>query len=371
MCGVAAGIVRGIAAYYHESVAVEESACMHRGDPFCSFVVRCLDDDGQATRIARNGALVTPRATGTSEAFHPQADPGLADEPAKEPVASRIGPYRVQSLIATGGMGSVYLAHDDRLDRAVAIKVLRAAKDREPAARERFIREGKAAAAISHPHVIRVYGVGEDNGAPYLVMEYIQGLPLSSLLLPLPVSLVLRIGREIASGLAAAHDCGLVHRDIKPHNIILEGPKQRVQIIDFGLARVTNKGLSTITGAGMVVGTPAYMSPEQIDDDATVDARSDLFGLGVVLYEMLSGRVPYEGRSPVATLAAISAGNPLPLSVASPDTPPEICDLVMRLMAHRREDRPAGAHAAEAELTSLEEQFGRVVPASAPGAVAT
>jgi serine/threonine protein kinase len=166
----------------------------------------------------------------------------------------------------------------------------------------------------------------------------------------------LRIGREIAEGLAAAHDRGLVHRDIKPENVFLEGARRSVRIIDFGLARAAADDSAKLTVEGTVVGTPAYMPPERIGDES-LDAKSDLFGLGVILYELLAGRLPFEGKSMVSMLASIAKGTPMPLAEAAPRTPREVCDLVMRLMAHRKADRPADAASVAAELARLERKF--------------
>jgi tRNA A-37 threonylcarbamoyl transferase component Bud32/predicted hydrocarbon binding protein len=354
LCVLAAGLVRGVARHYGETVVIEEPGCMLRDDPFCSFVIR-LGGDTQAggTGICDTVVVAPGVASVAIDPITP--DPGLADGPAAEPLPARIGPYPVLGLIGSGAMGRVYLARDEPLDRSVAIKVMRSSRARDPGARQRFLREGRAAAAISHPHVLTVHGVGEHEGRPYIVMQYLEGLPLSALLLPLPVPVVLRIGREIASGLAAAHERGLVHRDIKPDNVFLEGPARSVRIIDFGLARGIEDDSATVTVEGAVVGTPAYMPPERIDDDA-LDARSDLFGLGVMLYELLAGRLPYRGDSMVAMLAAIARGNPVPLAEVA-EVPAEVADLVMRLMAHRREDRPADARTVAAEMAALERRF--------------
>jgi len=355
MCAVAAGIVRGVAAHFQERLTLTESVCMHRGGPFCSFLVRCLGRDSLTSGV-KTGETICALAHNGSLVAASNGDPGVADDREPDALAPRISSYRVLRLIASGGMGRVYLAHDDQLDRPVAIKVMAASRARAPGARERFIREGRAVAVISHPHVITVHGVGEHDGRPYMVMQHLEGIPLSACLAPLPVGAALRIGRETASGLAAAHARGLVHRDIKPQNIFLEGPEQSVRIIDFGLARGLDDGDRSNTVDGLVMGTPAYMSPEQIND-ATLDFRSDLFGLGVVLYEILSGRRPFEGDSMVGVLTAISRGNPVPLGQIAPAAPPEVDNLVMRLLAHRREDRPPSAHAVELELRALEQRF--------------
>jgi tRNA A-37 threonylcarbamoyl transferase component Bud32/predicted hydrocarbon binding protein len=358
MCAVAAGIVRGVAKHFGELLSVEESACMRRGSPFCSFVLRCLDRDARPGSPPAGETISVPTSSAAREADHAQRDPGLANEgPAATEAPPSIGPYRVLGVLARGAMGLVYRAHDGQLDRPVAIKVMQPSRARDPGARQRFVREGKAAASISHPHVLTVYGVGDHEGYPYIVMQHLDGVPLSACPLPIPVPEALRIGREIASGLAAAHARGFIHRDIKPQNIFLEGPGRSVRIIDFGLARGKDEPSSTVTVEGFVVGTPAYMSPERLGDDP-LDARTDLFGLGVVLYELIAGRLPFDGDSMLSMLASIARGNPLPLSKAAAEAPPDVCNLVMGLMAHRPEHRPADAGVVEAELATLEQRIG-------------
>jgi serine/threonine protein kinase len=166
-----------------------------------------------------------------------------------------------------------------------------------------------------------------------------------------------RIGRELAEGLAAAHENGLVHRDIKPDNVLLEGSKRRVRIIDFGLARDIDAEEARLTADGAVVGTPAYMSPERIGVEE-VDAKSDLFGIGVILYEMISGRLPFEGKSMVSILAAIAQGKPPHLQTLAPEAPAALCDLVMQLLANNKADRPADAAQVAQLLADIERQLG-------------
>ncbi len=358
MCAVAAGIMRGVAKHFGEELTIEESACMHHGHPFCSFVVRCVSHASQA--LTRE--TITTRQNSTfSVENHAHNDPGLATrEPDTKHGLTHIGPYRVLELIAKGAMGLVYLARDEQLDRPVAIKVIQPSRACDPGVRERFIREGRVAASITHPHVRTVYAMGEDEGRPYIVMQQLDGVPLSACPRPLTGSETLRIGREIAAGLAAAHAKDIVHRDIKPQNIFLVGPERSVRIIDFGLARRMSETAPTVTTDGVIVGTPAYMSPERLGDDP-LDSRTDLFSLGVVLYQLISGRLPYNGDSILSMLASIARGDPLPLCEAAPDTPPGVCDLVMRLMAYRQEDRPADAREVEAELAALEGQFADAV----------
>jgi predicted hydrocarbon binding protein len=352
MCAVATGIMRGLAAHFRETIQIEESACMCRGSPFCSFVIRRLGSDSQPWIDLANETITAPKAD-----LRESGDPGLADVPPEDDdIPMQVGPYPVVGTIASGAMGRVYLARDQQLGRPVAIKVMRASFARNADARRRFLREGRAAAAISHPHVITVYGVGEHDGRPYLAMQHLQGIPLSACRRPVPVAEALRIGRQIASGLAAAHTRGLIHRDIKPQNIILEDPGNHVRIIDFGLARGTDELSPKVTADGVIVGTPAYISPERLGN-SPLDARTDIFGLGVLLYELISGRLPYEGDSMLSMLASIARGSPTPLADVAAKVPQEVCRIVMRLMAHRPEDRPSDARLVEAELTSLEQRL--------------
>lgn len=351
LCAIVAGMIHGVASYFGESIRIVKSACMRRGEPYCSFVVRSLGTERDPGIDLANETLVVPRVSSGSEWY-----PGPARAPDPDAAPATIGAYKVLGLIGCGSMGCVYLARDEQLGRPVAIKVMRRPAFDDPQARQRFLREGRAVAAISHQNVLAIYGVGEHEGSPYLVMQHFKGKPLSEYPRPFPLLEALRIGREIASGLAAAHAEGLVHRDIKPQNIILEGPDKVAKIIDFGLAREAEQSSSTVTASGVLVGTPAYMSPERLGD-GPLNASSDIFGLGVLLYELISGQLPYVGESALSMMASIAHGNPKPLSDVAPDTPGEVCDFVMRLMAHRAEDRPKDARTVESMIAALERRF--------------
>jgi tRNA A-37 threonylcarbamoyl transferase component Bud32/predicted hydrocarbon binding protein len=358
LCLLAAGLIRGLARHFGEAVEIEEPGCMLRGDPFCSFVIRGCGRETHASASPASETVVLP-VNRAPQAVDRLGMPPEFDGADDNPLPALIGGYRILEPIGSGAMGRVYLAHDDRLDRRVAIKVMNPNRARDPDARRRFLREGRAAAVVEHPHLLTIHAVGEHEGLPYIVMQRLEGQTLGAHRAAcgtLPVAEALRIGREIAEGLAAAHARGLVHRDIKPENVFLEGPHRSVRIIDFGLARAAADGSAKLTVEGAVVGTPAYMPPERIGEES-LDAQSDLFGLGVMLYELLAGRLPFEGLSMVAMLASIAKGTPVPLADAAPRTPPEVCNLVMRLMAHRKEDRPATAAAVAAELGRLERKF--------------
>lgn len=352
LCRLAQGLIRGMARHYGEAVEIEETSCMLRGDPFCTFVIRTSAEDTGEHGVPDAETVILERS-GVGKG---DADNVVIRVAAEEPMAPRtIGGHRVIRLLGSGGMGRVWLAHDDRLDRDVAIKVMLPSKALEPASRERFLRESRAVARIDHPHVVTIHHVGEEGGLPYLVMPFLEGRSLADHLRQegrLPIAEALRIAQEIAAGLGAAHARNLVHRDIKTDNVILVGPARRVRIIDFGLVREASVTSHSLTLDGLVVGTPSYMAPERATD-GEVDGRADLFGLGVILYEMLGGRLPYEGRSFVAVLAAIARGTPTPLSEVAPDVPPAVADLVMRLIAHDPADRPADADVVATSLEAL------------------
>jgi serine/threonine protein kinase len=251
----------------------------------------------------------------------------------------KIGPYEVIVVIGFGGMGVVLRAHDTKLNRIVAVKVMAPQFAVNPTARKRFLREAQAAAAVTHPNVITIHAVDETEKTPYLVMECIDALSLEEKIDRcghLEVKELLRIGAQIAAGLAAAHAHGLVHRDIKPSNILLENHVERVKITDFGLARaVDDVGM---TRSGEVAGTPEFMSPEQAQGKP-VDPRSDLFSLGAVLYTMCAGRSPFRAESTVAVLRRVCDDVPRPIREVNPDIPAELVAIIDRLLAKEPADR--------------------------------
>jgi len=356
LCRLAAGLIRGMAARLGEPVEIEETSCMHRGDPFCSFVIRIPVEHTRRGGFSEEETLIG-LADGASSAD--EVDLVVRSDDAAPPMPATIGGHRILRLLGDGGMGRVWLAHDDRLDRDVAIKVMLPETARDTANRERFLRESRAVAQIDHPHVVPIHDVGIEGGLPYIVMPYLAGGSLADRLYEerrLPVAEALRIAGEIAAGLAAAHARGLVHRDVKPDNIFLVGPGRHVRIIDFGLARDTLVTGSALTLAGSILGTPAYMAPERIADGA-VDGRADLFSLGVVLSKMLSGRLPFEGRTAASVLAAITKGAAVPLAESAPDVPVEVAGLVARLIANDAAHRPADAGAVVAEIAALKERL--------------
>ena len=252
--------------------------------------------------------------------------------PSDDPeMLGRLGPHEISGVIGSGGMGIVLKGYDRSLDRTIAIKVLAPHLATSGAARKRFAREAKAAAAVLHPNVIAIHGVSNDAALPYLVMPYVRGESLQRRLDkqgPLPTAEILRIGQQIAAGLAAAHSQGLVHRDIKPANVMLEDGVERVTITDFGLARAVDD--ATMTRSGVIAGTPQYMSPEQARGEA-IDARSDLFSLGSVLYAMCTGHSPFRAETSYGVLHRITHDSPRPIRESNPDTPAWFCRLIEQL----------------------------------------
>jgi serine/threonine protein kinase len=260
-----------------------------------------------------------------------------------------IDQYQVTELIGRGGMGIVFKAFDPGLHRFVAIKVLASHLAASETARDRFKREARAAAAVSHEHVVGIYHVAEFNGLPFLVMEYVRGFSLQQRLEqtgPLKLKEILRIGMQIASGLAAAHAQGLVHRDIKPANILLENGVERVKITDFGLARAAND--ASLTQSGVVAGTPHHMAPEQARGEA-VDHRADLFSLGTVLYSLCTGRVPFQADTVVAVLYNVCQETPRSIQDLNPEIPAWMVQLIARLHAKNK----AGRYQSAAEVAEL------------------
>ncbi|MFN3191328.1 MAG: serine/threonine-protein kinase [Aureliella sp.] len=233
----------------------------------------------------------------------------------------RLGPYEVSGVVGAGGMGVVLKGHDLALDRVVAIKVLAPHLATSGTARKRFAREAKAAAAVLHPNVMLIHGVDNAGPLPYLVMPYMRGASLQKRIEeqgPLSLVEILRVAAQIASGLAAAHDQGLVHRDIKPANIMLADGLEQVAITDFGLARAVDD--ATMTRSGVITGTPQYMSPEQARGES-IDARSDLFSLGSLIYAMCVGHSPFRAETSYGVLKRVNDGQPRDIRQINPEIP--------------------------------------------------
>lgn len=302
-----------------------------------SFLEKPVDDVFGATWLAQKsgeGSKSPGTMSGVSEADLSFLEP--CDVPGR---LGRLGPYEVTDVIGRGGMGIVLKAFDTKLHRIVAIKVLSPQLAMTSMAVKRFLREAQAAAAVSHDHVITIFAVEEHDSSPYLVMECIVGQSLQDKIdrsSPLRLQEILRIGMQIAAGLAAAHKQGLVHRDVKPSNILLENGVERVKITDFGLARaVDDVGM---TQTGQIAGTPQYMSPEQAMGER-VDARSDLFSLGSVLYTMCTGRPAFRADSAVAVLRRVCDDEPRSIREINPEIPEWMVSVIQKLLAKKPQDR--------------------------------
>ena len=260
--------------------------------------------------------------------------------PSKRPDSlGRLGHYEVLKVLGKGAFGTVLKAFDEKLHRMVAIKVMSIELASTSPARKRFLREARASAAIRHDNVVAIYAV-EEQPIPYLVMEYIPGRTLADTLIhngPLELNDALRLGQQIASGLAAAHSKGLIHRDIKPANILLEeGIQWKVKITDFGLARAADD--ASVTQSGMIAGTPMFMSPEQAQSN-NIDQRSDLFSLGSVMYQMVSGRPPFRAASTLAILKRVTEDVPRPIQEIIPEVPDWFVTVISRLHEKKADDR--------------------------------
>src|SRR5690349_16310744 len=273
-----------------------------------------------------------------------------------EPVAAvpRVldGRYRLERVLGSGGMGTVWHGQDLRLDRPVAVKVVSGAGLNLPKAMERFGREARAVARLSHPNIVPVYDFGADGDDPYLVMQLVDGSTVADLLAdgPLAMTQVLAISSQVCDGLVAAHAAGVVHRDGKPSNLIMTATGV-VKICDFGLARLLDGSDHTdLTGSAVAMGSPKYMAPEQISGDP-VDARTDLYGLGCSMYAMLTGRPPFSTGTALNVAHQHMTATPQPVTVHRPDTPPRVAALVADLLAKAPPDRPPDAATVKARLS--------------------
>jgi serine/threonine protein kinase len=268
-----------------------------------------------------------------------------------DPSAGRmIGHYRIINLIGRGGMGEVYLAQDTRLDRRVALKLLPAHFTSDSNRVLRFIQEAKAASALNHPNILTIHEIGEQEGIHFIATEYIEGQTLRQIMEGSPQKLrdVLDIAIQVAGALTAAHKRGIVHRDAKPENIMIR-PDGLVKVLDFGLAKLvgprdTRGGSRPLpkpqvkTAPGLILGTLQYMSPEQADGQP-IDSRTDIFALGVVLYELLAGRAPFEGDNPIVLIESILNAEPAPIAKWRKDAPPELQRIIDKALRKNKEDR--------------------------------
>jgi hypothetical protein len=289
--------------------------------------------------------------------------------PSRKPGSlGRLAHYEILEVVGRGGMGVVFRAFDTKLHRVVAIKALAPHLATSGAARQRFVREARAAAAVTHEHVIAIHTVEDAGPVPYLVMQFIDGPTLQKKLDrtgELSLKEILRIALQVAEGLAAAHRHGLVHRDVKPANILLENGVQRVKITDFGLARAGDD--ASLTHSGVVAGTPMYMSPEQAQGES-VGFRSDLFSLGSVLYTMCAGRPPFRAPNALAVLKRVCEETPRPIREINPELPPWLGEVVARLHAKAPADRFASAREVADLLARHLAELQQGTPAATPPA---
>jgi eukaryotic-like serine/threonine-protein kinase len=290
---------------------------------------------------------------------------------------TRLGPYEILTELGAGGMGEVYRARDTRLERAVAVKILPSRLSSDPAHKQRFEREAKAISHLNHPHICVLYDIGHQDGIDYLVMECVEGETLAKRLEkgPLPLQQVLKFGAQIADALDKAHRSGIIHRDLKPGNIILT--PSGAKLLDFGLAKpvaplaslatlTATKQDSPVTELGTIVGTFQYMSPEQIEGKE-LDGRSDIFSLGAVLYEMVTGKRAFEGKSQLSVASAILEKEPTPISSDRPMTPPALDHAIRRCLAKDPDDRWQTARDLTLELKWVSETRSSALPVAAAG----
>lgn len=281
--------------------------------------------------------------------------PEFLDPPKRDGELGRVGPYRIVGHLGKGGMGEVFQARDARLNRDVALKFMNAKASLNQASRRRFVEEARSMAAVHHDNVATIFEVGLHRAMPFIAMELLRGNPLNLLIREkrkFEIDEVLQIAIEVCSGLAAAHETGIVHRDVKPGNIWIEEPTGRAKILDFGLAIANVSADGTTRGAA--VGSPGYLAPEQARNDP-VDDRTDLYSLGVVLYQMCAGRLPIRAETVTAQMIANLCVIPRPLKERSPDTPVALCELIDQLLDKEPRNRPKSANALRERLEELQQ----------------
>lgn len=349
LCGIAKGLLKGLARHYGEEVFINEPACMHRDDLFCAIEV------GLRTSQISPGISTVMHQTGqvTASALPVPCLPQEVSA-APQPDLGSIAHYRLLGILGSGGMGTVYLAEDSLLARQVALKVILPERAANPEHQARFLREARAIAALQNDHIVTVYEVGQHDKSFFIAMQLLHGLSLDEWIerhKPVSLSPIVRIGREIAHALAAVHERGMIHRDLKPSNIWMETPADRIKLLDFGMVRDTEAQIR-LTHTGTIMGTPQNMAPEQARGEA-IDSRCDLFSLGVILYRLCSGEMPFQGDSIMALLTALAVSDPKPLHELNPNIPAPIADLITQLLAKKPEDRPSSARAVDEILENL------------------
>jgi serine/threonine protein kinase/WD40 repeat protein len=341
-----------------EAMAAQRTAVNHSRDPVANALIERLQrlQSPASASMDRTSPLSSAATASGVEATRAN-DVGLAPAQAPDEIG-RLGGHRILEVLGVGGMGMVYRAEDPHLQRQVALKVMKPELARDPTACERFLREARAAAKLKSDHVVTIHQVGQERDVVFLAMELLEGLSLGAWLKkgrkPTLVQAT-RMGRQIALGLADAHACGLIHRDVKPANIWLDSRHQgRVKLLDFGLARGDSEDVH-LTQSGAIVGTPAYMAPEQARGEK-IDHRADLFSLGIVLYRLTTGRLPFQGNSTAAVLTALLLDTPKPPREINPDIPPRLAALIECLLAKDSARRPQSARAVADQLAAIERE---------------
>lgn len=344
---------------YHQAVELD-------GDERSAFLDRACGGDAAARREVESLLAADEQAQDfiASNALKDAARMVTANVTPALDSGRRIGHYLIESQLGAGGMGEVYLARDTRLGRRVALKLLRPDSDQNPKERKRLLREARSAAALNHPNIVTIYSIEEAEDSVFIVMEYVEGETLTAAgrRRGLGFAEVLDVGSQVAGALAAAHAVGLVHRDIKPSNVMIT-PEGKAKLLDFGIAKMTRltpgdgweEAATNVTAEGAIIGTVAYMSPEQIRGEP-LDARTDIFSLGTVLYEAATGKLPFQGANPLATMHKISEGAAAPPSAISPVIPPKFDLLISRALARDKEQRFPSAKELAGALTELKSE---------------
>ncbi len=340
-----------------------EEAC--RGDPELKKEVESLLS---TSKEAPSGFLESPAIEGV-----PALSPTERAGPRSVRRGMRLGPYEILAPLGSGGMGEVYRARDERLEREVAIKVLRGELAADVERLRRFEKEARSASALNHPNIVTIHEIGSFEGVSYIAMEKVDGQTLRELVkAPLAIKRLLAIATQVADGLAKAHEAGIVHRDLKPENVMVT-KDGLVKILDFGLAKLTAKGsgsgegakLPTMTGTtpGLIMGTVGYMSPEQANG-ATVDSRSDQFSFGSILYEMVTGRRAFEGKTPIDVLGAIVNAEPQPIAALNPRVPAPLRWIVERCLAKEPRNRYTSTEDLARDLATIRDHLSEATSGS-------
>jgi serine/threonine protein kinase/tetratricopeptide (TPR) repeat protein len=339
--------------------AVFDSALALEGAARAAYVVRACEHDSIVREQVESLLATHDRARTFLEAQGGRLiDPRARTE--DELIGTSVGAYQVVSRLGAGGMGEVYLARDDKLDRQVALKLLPVQLTADSDRLRRFHSEARSASALNHPNILVVHDFGEHNGRPFIVTEYIEGKTLRHRIDAgaVPVREAIDIGLQVASALAAAHARDIVHRDVKPENVMIR-PDGYVKVLDFGRAKLTSAAASvnpSLTRPGSVLGTPRYMSPEQARG-LDLDARTDIWSLGVILYEMVAGHPPFDGATPTDVLAAILRADPAPLDLRAIRAPQAFGRLITRMLTKNVTDRFASVPELRTDLAALKSEI--------------